>query len=103
MVRSTSPISRRRTITGTTSCRSPCIPLPYPAAAVDAGCTAPGSLALSYWRRLSVAGRVVVVLVLGGREVPEATVQASVVVPLDPSGGGELDLGDRLERPGVED
>lgn len=42
-------------------------------------------------------------LVLGGREVAEATVQAGVVVPLDPAGGGELDFGGRLEGPRVED
>ena len=36
-------------------------------------------------------------------EVAEAGVQASLVVPVDPAGGGVLDLGDRLVGPVVED
>ena len=42
-------------------------------------------------------------LVLGRREHSQRPVQAAVVVPVDPAGGGELDVGDGLVRPGVED
>lgn len=43
------------------------------------------------------------VLELFGGAVVEATVQAPVVVPVDPAGGGPLDIGHRAVRTGVED
>ena len=63
----------------------------------------PRFLPLSYGLRLSVEGRVVGLLVLGGGEVAEATVQAPVVVPVDPAGGGVLDVADGPVGAGVED
>ena len=36
-------------------------------------------------------------------EHPEGAVETSVVVPVDPAGGLELDVCQRPERPGVED
>ena len=53
--------------------------------------------------RLSGEGRVVGLLVFDRGEVSEATVQPGVVVPVDPSGGGVLDVGDGAERLVVED
>ena len=42
-------------------------------------------------------------LVLGGGQVAEATVQAALVVPVDPAGGGVLDVADGPVRAGLED
>ena len=58
---------------------------------------------LLYGLRLSVEGRVVGVLELFGGQVAEATVQAPVVVPVDPSGGGVFDIGRGPVGAGVED
>ena len=41
-------------------------------------------------------------LVLDGRDVTEAAVEASVVVPVDPAGCGVLDVGDALVGAEVE-
>src|SRR5690349_18408611 len=40
--------------------------------------------------------RVVVGFVLAGRDMAYLTVESAVVVPVDPLGGGQLDLGERL-------
>lgn len=53
--------------------------------------------------RLSVEGRVVGLLVLQRGHHLKGGVQASVVVPVDPAGGGVLDLGDGPVGTGVED
>ena len=58
---------------------------------------------LSCGLQFSVESSVVGGLVLCWGEVAEAGVQASLVVPVDPAGGGVLDLGDRLVGPVVED
>jgi hypothetical protein len=42
-------------------------------------------------------------LIFDGRDHAEAAVQAAVVVPVDPAGGGELDVGEVLVGAGVED
>jgi hypothetical protein len=39
-------------------------------------------------------------LVLDWRDVAYLTVESAVAVPVDPLGGGELDLGERLPEPG---
>jgi hypothetical protein len=53
--------------------------------------------------RLSVEGSVVGLLVLDGWDVAQGRVEASVVVPVDPAGGGVLDVGDGLVGAVVED
>ena len=39
-----------------------------------------------------VVAQVVVGFVFGGRDVPYLTVESAVVVPVDPFGGGQLDV-----------
>ena len=53
--------------------------------------------------QLSVESGVVTLLELDGRNVSQARVEPFIVVPLDPGGGGVLDVGERLVRPDVED
>ena len=52
---------------------------------------------------MRVEGRVVGLLVLHRGHRPKAGVEASVVVPIDPAGGGELDIGQGLVGAVVED
>lgn len=52
--------------------------------------------------RFSVEGRVVVCLVFVGADHSETTLKTAVVVPVDPSGGRVLDVGDGLVGAGVE-
>lgn len=63
----------------------------------------PGSVPLLGGLRRSVECRVVGRLVLVGADHSEATVEAAVVVPVDPAGGGVFDVGDGLVRAVVED
>jgi hypothetical protein len=52
--------------------------------------------------RLSAEGSVVGLFVLDRGEYPQGAVQTSVVVPIDPPGGGVLDVGDGLVGAVVE-
>ena len=51
---------------------------------------------LSYGLRLSVEGRVVGGFELCGADHAKAGVESSLVVPVDPAGGGVFDVGQRL-------
>jgi len=56
----------------------------------------PGSLPFLYGVRLSVESSVVGLLVLDRWDVCQGAVQTPGVVPIDPAGGGVLDVGDGL-------
>src|SRR5215207_1527642 len=58
---------------------------------------------LSYGLRLWGEGRVVGLLELHGSHHAKRAVEASLVVPVDPAGGGVLDVGDGPIRPVMED
>ena len=62
------------------------------------GCSPP----LLYGVRLSVESRVVGLLELDWGHHPKGGVRAPSVVPVDPAGGGVLDVPDSPVRPGVE-
>ena len=70
---------------------------------VPTTCCARGSRPLLCGVRLSGEGRVVVGLELVRGDHAEATVEPAEVVPIDPRGGRELDVRDRLVRALVED
>jgi hypothetical protein len=53
---------------------------------------------LSYWLHLGFKGSVVGLFELDRREVAERAVEPAVVVPVDPSGGGVLDVSEALCR-----
>jgi len=65
------------------------------------GCTVRTGIATR--GRLSGEGSVVGLLVLDRRDVSQRRVEPSVVVPIDPAGGGVLDVGDGLVGAVVED